>query len=152
MSETAALYVTQPSAPPTKPSKAERQKGQTARLKEAWEVQLRAVATDYVTEHRFCPGRQFRFDYAWLDLSMAVELDGWGHNNVNRYTSDVEKGNLATGLGWRVYHVTTRMVKDHSGIHLVAQALGRPAPAGLAIKPHKPRKKPVRAIRRESVL
>lgn len=150
MSETAALYVAQPPPPPAKPSKAERQRGQTARLKESWEAQLRTVATDYVTEHRFCPGRQFRFDYSWPDLSMAVELDGWGHNNVNRYTSDIEKGNLATGAGWRVYHVTTRMVHDNSGIHLVAAALGRPAPTSLAIKPHKPRKKVAKA-RKESV-
>lgn len=63
-------------------------------------------------EHRFMkPERQFRFDYAILDLKLAVEYQGHagfikggasGHSTISGLTSDCEKFNQARLRGWTV--------------------------------------------------
>lgn len=54
-------------------------------------------------------GRKFRFDYAWPIHRVAVEIDGgiWkkgggAHSHPANIERDIEKGNLAVILGWRV--------------------------------------------------
>lgn len=101
-----------------------RRKAQADALLATWERQMSAIGVGgYVKEHKFDPGRRWRFDYSWPDLKLAVELDGFGHHRLNRYFGDVEKANAATLLGWRVLHITTAMVKDGTGIKLVERAL-----------------------------
>ena len=93
-------------------------------LQAHWEFQLRAVGIDPpAREHRFHPTRNWRFDYAWPDLQLAVELQGFGHHQLNRYFSDVEKFNAAMLAGWHIYLVTTAMVHNGTGLALVEQAL-----------------------------
>lgn len=55
------------------------------------------------------PGRQFRFDYAWPEALVAVEIQGGIYNNkVGGHTStkgvmrDMQKFNTAQLLGWNV--------------------------------------------------
>ena len=79
----------------------------------------------YVREYQFDPQRDFRWDFAWTEQRIAVEVDGWGHNRINRYFTDVEKGNLGAVQGWRILHVTTAMIDDLSGLALVKKALQR---------------------------
>lgn len=66
-----------------------------------------------VTEHRFHPVRQWRFDYAVPSRRIAVEYQGHGkmsggskhvggHASVKGLSSDAEKFNQAEILGWRV--------------------------------------------------
>ena len=93
-------------------------------LEAEFELQLRAAGIDgYVRELLFHPTRKWRFDFAWPEQLLAVEIDGFGHHKLSRYTGDVEKFNEATLAGWRVLHVTRAMLDDLSGIGLVAQAL-----------------------------
>src|SRR5690242_17560209 len=68
-------------------------------------------------EHRAfkAHGREFRFDFAWPDRKLAVEVDGgtWSggrHNRGAGVRSDCEKSLLAFVDGWRVLRVTTEMV------------------------------------------
>ena len=79
-------------------------------------------------EHRFC-ARRWRFDLAWRDAMLAVEVEGglWirgRHNRPMGYMRDMEKYNTAANMGWRVMRFTPRQVKNWDAIHVIAQALG----------------------------
>lgn len=58
----------------------------------------------------FHPSRKWRFDFAWPELFVAVEIDGGifiggaksGHRSVGGMMSDMEKLNQAAILGWCV--------------------------------------------------
>ena len=71
-----------------------------------------AKAPEPESEYRFHPFRKWRFDFAWPDKKVAVEMDGGvftggAHVRGGHYQSDCEKGNAAVLLGWRVLHYTT---------------------------------------------
>jgi hypothetical protein len=54
-------------------------------------------------EHMFHAGRRWRFDFAWPEVKLAVEIEGRGrHQNVVGFRKDAEKYNTAIALGWRV--------------------------------------------------
>jgi len=70
-----------------------------------------------VLELRFHPTRKWRFDCAWPDRLLAVEVDGgtglYGrHNRPQGYENDCEKLNEAIALGWKVLRFTGRQVKS----------------------------------------
>ena len=57
-------------------------------------------------EYRFHPDRKWRFDFAWPDSRVYLEVDGGiyiagAHNRGARIKKDWEKRNAATVLGWR---------------------------------------------------
>lgn len=57
----------------------------------------------FVREHRFHPTRLWRFDVAFPEQRVAVEIDGRGrHQTVDGVRKDCEKLNEAARLGWRV--------------------------------------------------
>lgn len=63
-----------------------------------------------VREHRFHPVRRWRFDYAWPEQRVALEVDGgvWTggrHTRGAGFIKDMEKLNTATIAGWRVVRV-----------------------------------------------
>jgi very-short-patch-repair endonuclease len=64
-------------------------------------------------EHRFHPERRWRFDYAWLDAKIALEVEGgiWTggrHTSPKGFEADIEKYNAAACLGWRVLRTTPK--------------------------------------------
>jgi very-short-patch-repair endonuclease len=66
----------------------------------------------YEKEYRFHPTRKFRFDYAFPDKKLAIEIEGgiWirgRHTRPIGYAKDCEKYNIAALMGWRVIRVTT---------------------------------------------
>jgi very-short-patch-repair endonuclease len=88
-------------------------------LEEIVAFQLRALrVAEPVREHVFMVGRRYRFDFAWPDHLIALEIDG-GIWNTGRHTrgagavTDAEKYSLAAILGWRILRATERQV--HSG-------------------------------------
>ena len=68
-------------------------------------------------EYRFHPVRRWRFDFAWPDQKVAVEIEG-GVYNGGRHTrgkgfeGDCIKYNTAQLMGWTVLRFTTGQVKD----------------------------------------
>jgi very-short-patch-repair endonuclease len=61
-------------------------------------------------EHRFHPVRRWRFDYAWIEHKVALEVEGgvWTggrHTRGAGFVGDMEKYNAATVAGWRVVRV-----------------------------------------------
>lgn len=73
-----------------------------------------------IPEFLFYPDRKWRFDFAWPDLKVAVEVQGGtrlakgGHNTHDGIRRSCEKLNAAARLGWRVFQFTNDMVNDHS--------------------------------------
>lgn len=64
-----------------------------------------------VHEFAFLDGRRFRFDYAWPESFVALEVDGGlfsdgGHVRGAHIRTTHEKMNRAAGLGWRVLYTT----------------------------------------------
>lgn len=64
-----------------------------------------------VSEHRFDETRRWRFDYAWPELHVALEVEGgiWTHGRHTRgagYLADLEKYSTAAAMGWAVIRVT----------------------------------------------
>ena len=64
-----------------------------------------------VKEHQFHDTRKWRFDYAFPNLKVAIEVDGavWTlgrHNRPAGYLADMEKLNTAASMGWLVLRIT----------------------------------------------
>ena len=77
---------------------------------------LKSEKIDYRSEFTFCPGRKWRFDFAWPDLKIAVEIEGMTytgvgyHQNPEDYAKDCEKYGNATLLGWKVFRFTRKQI------------------------------------------
>lgn len=83
-----------------------------------------------VRELVFLPGRRFRFDLAFPDARVAVEVDGGafltgggGHNRGSAFRDDCEKLSLAAAHGWRVLRVMPEHVRDGQALEWVTTAL-----------------------------
>jgi len=80
-------------------------------------------------EYRFDPVRKWRFDFAWPDQKVAVELDGgiWtkgGHSTGSGIMRDMEKSNAAQLDGWLVLRFSDKHLEDGSAIEQTKRALG----------------------------
>ena len=63
------------------------------------------------TEYKFHPERKWRFDYAWSDAKVALEVEGgvWSggrHTSSRGYMNDIEKYSEAAALGWLIVRTT----------------------------------------------
>jgi hypothetical protein len=69
-------------------------------------------------EFQFYPGRKYRFDWAILELKIAIEYEGIygggksGHTTECGYNKDTFKYNLAVENGWKVYRYTAKTYKN----------------------------------------
>jgi len=86
-------------------------------------------------------GRAWRFDFAWPDLKVAVEIEGLvkrfingkpymlgRHATFSGFTEDCIKYANANILGWHVLRFNQALVKDGSAIELTAQMFVKPWP------------------------
>ena len=78
-------------------------------------------------ETRFHPTRKWRFDFSWVDLKLACEVDGgtWTRGRHTRgfgYRLDCEKMNEAVILGWHVLRFTRGMIEDGTAIGMIERA------------------------------
>ena len=77
-----------------------------------------------VREFPFALPRKFRFDFAWLEERIAVEIEGGTrrngrHNRHDGFSRDCEKYNLAARDGWKVFRFTGEMVQDGEAVNFV---------------------------------
>ena len=90
----------------------------SSHLEDQFELLCRLFSwPEYQREYRFHPTRKWRFDFAWPDHKVAVEIEGgvWSHGRHNRATGfieDCDKYNEATILGWRVLRFTHKQLAD----------------------------------------
>lgn len=81
-----------------------------------------------VREFRFVEDRRWRFDFAWPDRLLAVEVEGavWTggrHTRGSGYVKDMEKYNRAAVLGWTVLRFSTEQVKRGEAVAALRSAL-----------------------------
>ena len=67
-------------------------------------------------EFRFRPSRRWRFDFAWPEGKVAVEIEGGvyidgRHTRGKGYERDLEKYNAAVTDGWKVFRFTLGTLK-----------------------------------------
>jgi len=95
-------------------------------------MQIKAVGLpEPVREYRLpeLPEREHRFDFAWPDLRLLVEVNGatWvsnsGHTSGKGIERDTTKCNLAVLAGYSVLVVTGLQVKDGRAVGWIEQAI-----------------------------
>jgi hypothetical protein len=82
----------------------------------------------FVTEYRFDSFRRWRFDYAWVEQMVALEIEGGAfamgrHTRGVGYVKDMEKYSEAAVRGWLVLRVTPQQFDSGYAAALVARAL-----------------------------
>ena len=79
-------------------------------------------------EFRFHPSRRWRFDYAWPDHHVALEVEGavWTqgrHTRGSGFLADIEKYNAAAALGWRIIRCTPQTLLTLATIETIRTTL-----------------------------
>jgi very-short-patch-repair endonuclease len=81
--------------------------------------------SDYEREYQFDPKRQWKFDFAWPDRRLAVEIEGgtkFGksrHSQGDGFEEDCRKYNAAAVLGWTVLRFSTAMVMSGEALGVI---------------------------------
>lgn len=89
---------------------------------------IQSGLTGYVREFQAINGRKWRWDFAYVDARLLIEVHGgtWGkggHSSGVGIRRDCEKLNAATVNGWRVLAFTGDMVKDDTAPAVIADAI-----------------------------
>jgi very-short-patch-repair endonuclease len=100
-----------------------------SKLEDLFAFQLDALGlTGYVREYQAIKGRKFRFDFAWLEHRLLVEVNGGtytkgAHSTGAGIARDYEKANLACLAGWRCLSFDGKAVKSGEAVEVIRQAL-----------------------------
>lgn len=81
-----------------------------------------------VFEHQFEPLRKWKFDYAWPEHRIALEVEGgiWSggrHIRPKGFLGDMAKYNHAVRLGWGVLRVEPKELLKLSTVQMVREAM-----------------------------
>ena len=81
-------------------------------------------------EYRFDPVRRWRFDFAWPERRVALEVEGgvWTggrHCRPRGFQGDAEKYNAATLAGWSVLRVTADDVRSGRALDVISKRLNQ---------------------------
>lgn len=106
-------------------------KAKREHLELTFKQQLKAVGLGegWVCEHIFHPIRKWRFDLAWPDKKLAIEVNGGTKYGNSRHSygdgieNDYEKLNAAQSMGWVVFSFTSNMIKSGKAILFVQDYL-----------------------------
>ena len=94
-------------------------------------AQIRMVGLpEPIREYKAIEGRQFRFDFAWPDNNLLVEVQGaifvkGGHSSGVGIMRDHEKHNLATLAGFRILYVNSATIDSGEAIRDIEKVLTR---------------------------
>lgn len=117
---------------PHKAEKAPKKPGKVSPLERLMEFQiLTAGLPKPAREHQFFSDRQWRFDFAFPSILLALEVEGgsWmakgGHTTGKGFEEDCEKYSVAAVLGWRVIRATGKQVKSGQALIWLKTALAR---------------------------
>ena len=109
-------------------SKSKRPGGKSAGEETLWlwlECEFKGI---WRREFRFHPERRWRFDFAYPEKRLAVEVEGivgpsgiGRHQTAGGYEADCEKYAEAMVYGWQVLRLTPRMVKNGKGFDYIEE-------------------------------
>ena len=98
-------------------------------LEDTFAFQLTAAGlTGYVREYVAIPGRKFRFDFAFIEERLLIEINGGtfnggAHGRGVGIARDYEKFRLGQDCGWKVYPFDTKEVKNGDALVAVEKYL-----------------------------
>lgn len=115
-------------------------------LEAQFEIHIRSYnLPNYEFQYRFCANhvglykgirkrlkdaglRDWRFDFAWPEFMLAVEIEGGGwingrHNRGKGFEEDLQKYHNAMMMGWVVYRCDGRLIKELNAIKFVKKYL-----------------------------
>ena len=100
------------------------------RIEALFALQLRTVKIPFVSEFVFCEQRRWRFDFAFPERKIAVEVEGgvWvqgRHNRGRGYSDDCHKYSIAAALGWTVLRFTARQIQTGLAYNLTRAVIER---------------------------
>jgi hypothetical protein len=95
------------------------------RFESYWMAQFPNV-TQPVREYLFHSEKNWRFDFAWLNHMVALEIQGGTytrgrHARGASMRKDYEKMNAAAGMGWRIFYADTTMLNPKTLPMIAAQ-------------------------------
>jgi very-short-patch-repair endonuclease len=99
----------------------------------ALETRLKQLGvTGWVQEYEFASDHKWRFDFAFPDRRLAVEVEGgvWSkgrHTRGSGFIDDLAKYNAAALRGWCVLRFTTEQAIDGDAASAIQQALVLPS-------------------------
>ena len=91
-------------------------------------LQCRLQRNFYARQFKFHPTRKWKFDFAWPEQNLAVEVDGaiWANGRHNRgpgILADMEKYAEAMVLGWRVLRIAPEHIKSGQAVNWIEALL-----------------------------
>lgn len=108
------------------------EKGAAKSQLESWlAAQIRLLLTgapEPVREYRFHPHKKWKFDFAWPEVKLAVEIEGGvyvqgRHSRGAGFEADCAKYAEALLLGWRVLRVTRKHLKNGQALRWIEALL-----------------------------
>ena len=97
-------------------------------LEDELAFQLKAAKIPFEREIRFHPKRRWRMDFVFPPHNLAMEVEGavfvkGAHSTGVGITKDIEKGNAALLMGWKVLRATAAHVKSGQALEWVETML-----------------------------
>ena len=97
---------------------------------ESFALHCRAEKLEPLREFKFHPTRKWKFDFAFPEQKIAVEVEGgiWRsgrHTRPGGFEADTEKYNTAVKMGWRVLRYSTAQVLYGTAINDVLEMFRR---------------------------
>jgi hypothetical protein len=110
--------------------------GRPTKVQQQWAALLSKQPPEPAREKMFHGTRKWRFDLAFVDSLIAVEVDGGGfvsgrHGRGAGIEADCEKFAEALALGWRVLRVTPAQVTSGAALRWLEALLDPGAGRGL---------------------
>lgn len=119
---------------PAETFKREAARAKRERWEEEFALQVRCsrVLPQPERQVRFHPTREWRLDFGWPELRLAVEIEGLvpggkgRHQTIGGMTGDLVKYNEALCLGWRVLRVSQAQVRSGQALEWAERAVKIP--------------------------
>lgn len=72
--------------------------------------------------------KDWRFDFAWPELMLAVEVEGGGwikgrHNTGTGFLEDLKKYGAAQRLGWTIYRTAGELIASGEAVKTIEQLI-----------------------------
>jgi very-short-patch-repair endonuclease len=78
-------------------------------------------------EYQFDDVRKWRFDFAWPEVHIAIEIEGGiskykpgRHMHAQGYQHDLDKYNAGTSYGWRIFRFSSKDIQENRPIFVAS--------------------------------
>ena len=88
------------------------------------ELQIRALKLPLGwVQYAPIPGRRYRIDRAWPEQKLGIEVEGGVHTIRAQWEHDCRRNNDMLLAGWRIFRLTSTMIKTGESIPLLERLL-----------------------------